>query len=253
MAEAIDDRKKLLEDPTASNAAKLALWPIDVHQDPYSIPLDSINVGHPDLFEADTMWPYFERLRNEAPVHYCAKSQFGPYWSLTKFEDIMYADTHHQIFSSDSSIGGISLGGGPGGDQPIRSSTCRCSFRKTRRSTTIQRKVVAPMFTPRNLMDLEPLIRERAGKILDNLPRNEDFNWVKHVSVELTGQMLATLFDIPQEDRHKLIYWSDSVVEPRQPGVFRNRRRGLQSVVGVLRLLRRGLEGSRQECRTSST
>ncbi len=58
------------------------------------------------------MWPYFERMRKEAPVHYCAKSQFGPYWSLTKFADIMHTDTNHQVFSSDSKIGGISLGGG---------------------------------------------------------------------------------------------------------------------------------------------
>jgi cytochrome P450 len=204
-------------DPKMSNAEFVKMWPVDVHQDPYSIPLDSINVGHPDLFEADTMWPYFERLRNEAPVHYCAKSQFGPYWSLTKFEDIMYADTHHQIFSSDSRIGGISLGGGadpdPQFDLPM-------FIQEDPPKHDNQRKVVAPMFTPRNLMDLEPLIRERAGKILDNLPRNEDFNWVKHVSVELTGQMLATLFDIPQEDRHKLIYWSDSTSNLGNPEYF---------------------------------
>jgi hypothetical protein len=72
-------------DPTMTNAAFAAMWPIDVEQDPYSVPLEAIDVGHPALFEADAMWPYFERLRNEAPVHYCAKSQFGPYWSLTKF------------------------------------------------------------------------------------------------------------------------------------------------------------------------
>ena len=83
-------------------------------------------------------------------------------------------------------------------------------------------------------MALESIIRERAGKILDNLPRNEDFNWVRHVSVELTGQMLATLFDIPQEDRHKLIYWSDSDVEPRQSGVLRNGGGRLQGAVGML-------------------
>ena len=79
------------------------MWPIDVNQDPYCVPLEAIDVGHPALFEADAMWPYFERLRNEDPVHYCAKSQFGPYWSVTKFADIMHVDTHHQVFSSDSS------------------------------------------------------------------------------------------------------------------------------------------------------
>ena len=74
-----------------------------------------------------------------------------------------------------------------------------------------QRKTVAPMFTATRLAAMGELIRQRAGAILDGLPRGEDFNWVREVSVELTGQMLATLFDVPQEDRHKLIHWSDTV------------------------------------------
>jgi hypothetical protein len=41
------------------------------------------------------------------------------------------------------------------------------------------------------------LIRERSAEVLDNLPRNEPFNWVDRVSDELTTQMLATLFDFP--------------------------------------------------------
>ena len=78
MAEAIDDRKKLLEDPSISNAQKAALWPIDVNQDPYAMPLDALNPAHPDLFEADKKWPYFERLRSEDPVHYTREEPVRP-------------------------------------------------------------------------------------------------------------------------------------------------------------------------------
>jgi cytochrome P450 len=73
----------------------------------------------------------------------------------------------------------------------------------------VQRKTVQGVVSPRNLMNLEPLIRERAGKILDELPVGEAFNWVDKVSIELTAQMLATLFDFPFEDRRKLTRWSD--------------------------------------------
>ena len=52
-------------------------------------------------------------------------------------------------------------------------------------------------------------IRERAIAILDGLPRNETFDWVEHVSVELTTQMLATLFDFPFEQRRDLTHWSN--------------------------------------------
>ena len=222
MAEAADHRKKLLEDPSVSNAEKLALWPIDVHQDPYALPLEQLNPGHPDLFEADTQWAYFERLRREDPVHYTAESQFGPYWSVTKFADVMYVDTHHHIFSSDSAQGGITLGGRAlaEGEQPDPTYDLPMFIMTDPPKHEAQRGVVAPMFAPRQIAGLETLIRERAGQILDELPRNEDFNWVRHVSVELTGQMLATLLDVPLEDRHKLIYWSDATSNLGNPEYF---------------------------------
>src|SRR3546814_11960998 len=56
---------------------------------------------------------------------------------------------------------------------------------------------------------MESLIRERAGKVLDALPRNEEFDWVQKVSIELTSMMLATLFAYPIEQRHKLVHWSN--------------------------------------------
>ena len=62
-----------------------------------------------------------------------------------------------------------------------------------------------------NLQVLGPQIRERAGAILDSLPIGEEFDWVDLVSKELTAMTLATLFDMPQEHRRTLTYWSDVV------------------------------------------
>ena len=74
--------------------------------DPATVPLEDIDVSQPRLFSEDKIWPLFERLRRDAPVHYCRASDFGPYWSITRFEDIKYVDIHHDLFSSD---GGISI------------------------------------------------------------------------------------------------------------------------------------------------
>ena len=68
--------------------------------DPYDLPIESLNVAQPGLFQADGQWRYFERLRNEAPVHYCADSDFGPYWSVTRYQDIFKVDTDPRRFSS---------------------------------------------------------------------------------------------------------------------------------------------------------
>ncbi|MEI9992564.1 MAG: cytochrome P450 [Rhizomicrobium sp.] len=178
----------------------------DARDAAYALPLDKIDVAQGILFKTDTMWPYFERLRREDPVHYCADSEFGPYWSITKYNDIMAVDTNHQVFSSDFTYGGITIGGGAANQEPLPMFIAMDPPRHD-----IQRKVVTPVVSPANLQYLGPIIRERAGKILDSLPIGEKFDWVDKVSIELTTMTLATLFDFPFEERRKLTYWSDVV------------------------------------------
>ena len=81
-----------------------------------------------------------------------------------------------------------------------------------------QRKVVSPIVAPANLNNMSDIIRQRVCKVLDNLPRNETFDWVERVSIELTTQMLATLFDFPEDERHKLTYWSDIATQDVNAG-----------------------------------
>jgi len=178
-------------------------------QDPYQLPLEELNVAQAELFENDMQWPYFTRLRDEAPVHYCKDSEFGPYWSVTKYADIKYVDTNHEIFSSET---GIVLGD-QDEDFPLPMFIAMDPPKHDQ-----QRKEVAGVAGPRNLSALEPTIRERVCAILDSLPVGETFDWVDRVSIELTTQMLATLFDFPFEDRRKLTRWSDVSTAGPEPG-----------------------------------
>jgi cytochrome P450 len=169
----------------------------------YATPLSEFHPGNPELFRSDTLWPYFERLRNEEPVHFCSTSPVGSYWSVTKYNDIMHVDTTAGIFSSDLNLGGVLL-------RDVEPEYQWPSFiAMDEPKHAPQRKTVSPMFTPTHLDKLAIFIRERSAEVLDNLPRNETFDWVERVSVELTTQMLATLFDFPWEDRRKLTRWSD--------------------------------------------
>ena len=169
----------------------------------FSTPLEDFDPGDPELFRSDTHWPYFDRLRQEDPVHYCKDSIFGPYWSVTRYNDIMDIDTNHAVFSSAASLGGITI-------RDVSPDLRRESFiAMDQPRHSAQRKTVAPMFTPTNLDQLSVNIRKRSAECLDNLPRGEVFDWVERVSIELTTQMLAVLFDFPWEDRRKLTWWSD--------------------------------------------
>jgi cytochrome P450 len=183
----------------------------DARERAYSMPLEEINVADPELFRTDTMWPYFERLRKEDPVHYCAEHEFGPYWSVTKYNDIMAVDTNHADFSSEPSITIV---------DPKEDFTLPMFIAMDPPKHDAQRKVVSPVVAPGNLEYLAPIIRERAGKILDSLPIGEEFDWVDKVSNELTTMTLATLFDFPWEDRRKLTYWSDMATASKVSPLF---------------------------------
>ena len=167
-------------------------------------PLATIDVSDPAIYELDTWQPLFARLRREAPVHHCAASRYGPYWSVTRYNDIMAVELDHETYSSQ--LGGIQVE-----DQPADMK--RGSFiRMDPPRHTGQRKTVAPVAAPNNLASYAVTIRERTRAVLDALPRNEIFDWVDKVSIELTTMMLATLFDFPWAERRRLTYWSDVAI-----------------------------------------
>ncbi len=172
-------------------------------EDPLTLPLESIDPGQPVLFQHNVFAPYFARLRREDPVHYSAEGMYGPYWSITKYKHIMQIETNTEVFSSDVKYGGISIR-----DQMEDFSTPMFIAMDAPHHGQ-QRAAVQSIVSRTNLAALEILIRERARTVLDRLPVDETFNWVDLVSIELTTQLLATLFDFPWEDRRKLTRWSD--------------------------------------------
>jgi len=164
------------------------------------------DVSDPRLYREDAWRPHFARLRAEDPVHYHPESPYGPYWSVTRYADILKVELDHATYSSSSQLGGIQIADQPQGEELpnfIRMDPPR---------HTAQRKTVAPIVAPSNLANLQGAIEQRTVALLDGLPRNETFDWVDRVSTELTAMMLATLFDFPFAERRKLTWWSDVAI-----------------------------------------
>lgn len=208
------------------------------NSDVISVPLEELDVSDPELYLTDTWQEGFARLRAEAPVHYLANSKNGPFWSVTAHRLIKEVDAANDVFSSAKR--GIAIADPipddkPGGEKEVQG---RSFITMDEPQHTPQRMAVAPTVAPKNLTELEPLIRERAVDILDKLPVGETFNWVQEVSIELTARMLATLFGFPYEERRKLVYWSD--LATAVPGVSNDvnvdmakRTEGLLAAVGA--------------------
>lgn len=169
--------------------------------DPWGLPLATLDPSEARIFQNEWHHEYFKRLRKEDPVHWSPTGPTGGYWSITKYDDIMEVDKDFKTYSSDKHI---VIGEFPDEFNPPM------FIAKDPPVHDVQRKAAMPAVVPKQLAALEALIRERTGKVLDALPENEEFNWVDKVSIELTTQFLATLFDFPFEDRHLLPFWSDA-------------------------------------------
>ena len=179
----------------------------------YSMPLEQINPSDPEIFRNDTWHPYVERLRKESPLHWAHSEEenVGGFWSVTRYNDIMAIDTNHEAFSS---VPTIVL------PDPDEDFTMPMFIAMDPPKHDEQRKTVSPIVAPAHLAHMEPIIRERAAKILDDLPIGEEIDWVDKVSIELTTMTLATLFDFPWEERRKLTRWSDVATAAPESGIF---------------------------------
>lgn len=178
--------------------------------DPQDLALEDIDVSQRSIWIHDKKMSFFERLRNEAPVHYCKDSEYGPYWSVTRYKDIMEIDCNWQDFSSEPAITIVE----PEEDFPLPMFIAMDPPVHDE-----QRKTVQGSVAPANLKLMEETIRSRTQQVLDDLPIREQFDWVDRVSIELTTQMLATLFDFPFEDRRKLTRWSDVATGDEESGI----------------------------------
>ena len=162
-----------------------------------------MDVSPPELYESQSFHSMFKELRSNDPVHYCEESQFGPYWAITRYEDILAVDMNHRVFSS--AAGGMSIF-----DTQIDENSSFINMDPP--DHRIHRSAVTPVFSSENLAALENEIRERAELILDEIPIDQPFDWVTTVANELPLQMLSTLFGIPEEDRYHMLYWTNAQV-----------------------------------------
>lgn len=176
-----------------------------VPQLPDPPPSPSNDMSRPELYREDRWQAPFRTMRESNPVNYCDQSAFGPYWNVASHEAIQYVESLPDIYSSSWELSGITIAD----RKPDDKLQLPMFIAMDRPKHTGQRRTVAPAFTPAEMLRMSEDIRKRTAEILDALPVGERFDWVDRVSIELTTQMLAILFDFPWSERRKLTFWSD--------------------------------------------
>ncbi len=207
--------------------------------DSQTAPVDPLDMSRAELYRDDQWQAPFAELREKAPLYYTEHSAFGPFWSVSTYKPIVQIESLPEIFSSQA--GGITIADMQEGDIKMP-----MFIAMDRPKHTGQRRTIAPAFTPSEMVRMNENIRTRTSEILDALPVGQEFDWVDTVSVELTTQMLAILFDFPWEDRRLLTYWSDwagDIEIARDPVRKEERRKILFECAGYFSQLWRGKVG----------
>ncbi|MFM8541828.1 MAG: cytochrome P450 [Chakrabartia sp.] len=167
------------------------------------------DVSRAELYTQDVWQEPFRQMREKSPIYFCPESKFGPYWSVTSYKAIQHIEALPKVFSSSWEYGGITVAGDgvdnlQEGDIPMPMFIAMDPPQHT-----AQRRTVAPAFAPTEVERMRAYTVARTAAVLDSLPIGQPFDWVEKLSIELTTQMLAILFDFPWEERHKLTRWSD--------------------------------------------
>lgn len=168
------------------------------------------DVSIPEIYAEDRWQPIFKEMREKAPINKIVGSGFGDYWNITTLKPIQHVEALPDIYSSSFEHGGITIVPSEADFLPSGERIVMPMFiAMDRPKHTEERRVVAPAFTPAEMVRMTDEIRQRTGEVLDSLPVGQEFDWVDKVSIELTTGMLAILFDFPWADRRKLTEWSD--------------------------------------------
>jgi cytochrome P450 len=132
------------------------------------------------------------------------RASSAPYWSITKYDDIVAVEDDPKTFSSSWEHGGIVIF-----DMQDTGVQLRMFIAMDDPEHAEKRRAIAPAVTPSAIAALSGAIRQRTCDLLDSLPVGQAFDWVHQVSIPLTTAMIATLFDFPWDERGKLPEWSD--------------------------------------------
>lgn len=191
------------------------------------------DVSRPEIYAEDRWHPIFKEMRERAPINKITGSDFNDYWNITTLKPIQHVEALPDIFSSSFEHGGITI---VSDDDlleqipPEERVVMPMFIAMDRPKHTEERRVVAPAFTPGEMVRMSDDIRARTAELLDSLPVGQQFDWVDLVSIELTTQMLAIIFDFPWEDRRLLTEWSDWAGDVELFRTEENRKKRLEKL-----------------------
>jgi cytochrome P450 len=171
-----------------TSAVVLNPYDYDFHEDPY---------------------PYYKRLRDEAPLYY--NDEIG-FWAVSRHADVLQGFRNSKALSNSN---GVSLDKGAFGPQ----AKYGMSFLAMDDPDHLRlRTLVSKGFTPRRIRELEPRVNEIAVQHLDAALQSDTFDYVDDFAGKLPMDVISELMGVPQPDCAHIRALADGVMH-REEGV----------------------------------
>jgi cholest-4-en-3-one 26-monooxygenase len=209
----------------------------------------------PDLLQSRVPHPEFARMRQTAPVWWCAQpkgiSGFDDegYWAVTRHADVKYVSTHPELFSSYTNTAVIRFNESIKREQIDAQRLIMLNMDPPEHTRV--RQIVQRGFTPRAIRSLEEALRDRArsivGKALASAAPDGSFDFVTNIAVELPLQAIAELIGVPQEDRSKIFDWSNKMAAYDDPEYAVTEEAGMEAAMEIVSYSM-NLAAARKEC-----
>ncbi len=163
---------------------------------------DAAAVLDPDTYVVGAPFDALRRLRADSPVHPVRMAGLPRAWLLTKHADIRTVSRDTDTFTSSRGNTLVEVEAGPtsamlpGIDPPRH---------------VHYRKLINQGFTARNVLRLEPHMRQVARNIVADILAKGEFDAVPDISAEMSLQVIAGVLGVPAEDRMEVFRWSNAI------------------------------------------
>ncbi len=166
--------------------------------------------AHADITDHDvyvTGVPHatFLRLREEDPVHFTEEADGRGFWSVTKYDDVLFVSRHTELFSSTK---GIRLEDMNAEETESRRTIMEMDPPQHSR----YRRLVSRPFSPRAVAAYEGAVRDLAREVLAEVRGEQRFDFVSRVARQLPMKMLGSLLGLPDEDLDWLVDRGDALI-----------------------------------------
>lgn len=154
----------------------------------------------PELYASDP-YPLYAELRREAPV---AWNEERGFWAVSRHADVVTAETDARTYCASRGILVDEIG--------VEYDRPPTILHTDPPAHTRYRRLVQPGFRPTVTRALEPIVRARASRLIDEIEPGKPIDIVEALSVPFPLLVISEILGVGEADWHRCYEWSEAVI-----------------------------------------